>query len=198
MNIKDNAEFTPGRSALLVIDMQRYFLDRGSHAFLPYAQPIIPTITELMEGYFQNELPVVVTRHLNTEANANLMNTWWNDVITESDPLSEVHPEIVNPRAMVVEKSQYDAFYQTSLEGMLRENGTTQVVITGVMTHLCCETTARSAFVRGFEVFFVQDATATSDEHHHHATLLNLAHGFAHIMSGMDIVERLKGSKNES
>lgn len=192
MNITSKDEFKPGCSALLVIDMQRYFLDRASHAYIPYAEPILPVIRELMESYFQNDLPVIVTRHLNTDENANLMNIWWNDVITESDPLSEIHPELTHPRAQVLEKSQYDAFYKTSLEGLLREQGTSQVVITGVMTHLCCETTARSAFVRGFEVFFVQDATATSNEHHHQATLMNLAHGFVHIVSGKEIVEHLR------
>ncbi len=47
------------------------------------------------------------------------------------------------------------------------------------MTHLCCETTARSAFVRGFEVFFTIDGTATYNKEFHFATLHNLAHGFA-------------------
>lgn len=196
--INNSAKFMPGRSALLVIDMQRYFLERASHAFLPYAQPIISPIRELMEQYLQNDLPVVVTRHLNTEDNANLMNIWWKDMITEADPLSEVHTDLIHPRVTVLEKSQYDAFYETSLEDLLLEHGTSQVVITGVMTHLCCETTARSAFVRGFEVFFVQDATATSNEHHHQATLMNLAHGLAHIVSGKDIIECLTGSQNEN
>jgi bifunctional isochorismate lyase / aryl carrier protein len=47
------------------------------------------------------------------------------------------------------------------------------------MTHLCCETTARSAFMRGFEVFFTMDGTATYNEQLHRASLLTLSHGFA-------------------
>ncbi|MEO0183159.1 MAG: isochorismatase family protein, partial [candidate division WOR-3 bacterium] len=54
-----------------------------------------------------------------------------------------------------------------------------QLVITGVMTNLCCETTARNAFVRGFEIFFVVDGTATQNELMHWATLVNLSYGFA-------------------
>ena len=54
-------------------------------------------------------------------------------------------------------------------------------MVTGVVTHLCCETTARSAFVRGFQVTFPVDATVTYGEEHHLATLLNLAHGFAAV-----------------
>ncbi len=67
----------------------------------------------------------------------------------------------------------------TSLEQELRSRGVEQVVVTGVMTHLCCETTARTAFVRGFEVFFCVDGTATYTEAFQRASLLNLAHGFA-------------------
>jgi len=52
------------------------------------------------------------------------------------------------------------------------------LAVTGVMTHLCCETTARSAFMRGFDVFFAIDGTATYTEALHRAALLNLAHGF--------------------
>ena len=80
---------------------------------------------------------------------------------------------------IVLKKSQYDAFYDTSLEDVLKKNRVSQVVICGVMTHLCCETTARSAFMRGFEVFFTVDGTATYNKNFHLATLLNLSHGFA-------------------
>ena len=82
-------------------------------------------------------------------------------------------------KGYLVEKSQYDAFYETELEEYLLEKGVGQVVIGGVMTHLCCETTARAAFIRGFDVFFLIDGTATYNEDFHRAALLNLAHGFA-------------------
>ena len=68
-----------------------------------------------------------------------------------------------------------------------------QVVITGVMTHLCCETTARSAFMRGFLPFFLVDGTATYNRHFHIATLTNLAHGFAHLARVQDILATLEG-----
>ena len=61
------------------------------------------------------------------------------------------------------------------------------MVVSGVMTHLCCETTARSAFVRGFEVFFLIDGTATYNKEHHLATLLNLSHGFANLVLSGEI-----------
>jgi len=78
-----------------------------------------------------------------------------------------------------IEKHQYDAFYDTNLEEILNKKNISQLVICGVMTNICCETTARSAFVRGFEVFFTIDGTATYSEEHHMATLTNLSYGFA-------------------
>lgn len=60
--------------------------------------------------------------------------------------------------------------------------GIKEVIVTGVMTNLCCETTAREAFVRGFRVFFSTDATATSLPELHDATLKNLAYGFAYLV----------------
>ena len=62
---------------------------------------------------------------------------------------------------------------------MLGKLGVETVIVTGVMTHLCCETTAREAFVRGFNVVFPVDGTLTQNRLFHEATLRNLSHGFA-------------------
>ncbi len=95
------------------------------------------------------------------------------------------------PDAPVVIKSQYDAFYKTNLLQLLKNDKIKQVVITGVMTNLCCETTARSAFVRGFEVLFVVDGTATQNELMHRATIINLAYGFAVPVRTQDLIKQL-------
>lgn len=185
-------DLRPGHCALLILDMQRFFLDESSHAHIPSALAIIPKVKSLMTAFLNNKLPVILTRHLNTKKDANLMDKWWRDLITEENPLSEITPEFKYPDAIVIKKTQYDAFYRTSLEDMLRKNGITQIVIAGVMTHLCCETTARSAFVRGFEVFFTIDGTATYNEDFHRATLLNLSHGFAIPVLCEEINEQLR------
>lgn len=167
------------RAALLVLDMQRYFLEASAHAYIPSATAIIPKVRELIAAFSHKDLPIIFTRHLNTTEDAGQLGSWWRDLITLKDPLSAIIPELELKAGTVLEKRQYDAFYQTSLEKILNARGVRQVVICGVMTHLCCETTARSAFVRGFEVFFTIDGTATYNERFHRATLLNAAHGFA-------------------
>jgi nicotinamidase-related amidase len=172
-------EFAPDRSALIVLDMQKIFLDDGSHAFLPSAEAITPRIVGLMEMFKRIGRPVITTRHLNTIDDSGMMSVWWRDMIQEDDPLSELIKEIDHQSATTIIKAQYDAFLGTDLEKMLQDSGTDQVVVVGVMTHLCCETTVRSAFMRGFTVFMPVDGTATYNIDFHRAAMLNLSHGFA-------------------
>ena len=175
-------EFISARSALLILDMQRYFLDADSHAYIPSVSAILPRLDVLRKAYVTRNLPIVWTRHLNTSADAANMSRWWRDVIDVGNPLSEITPALDTSSGIVIEKTQYDAFYETNLEAYLRECNVEQVLISGVMTHLCCETTARSAFMRGFDVFFLIDGTATYNEGFHRATLRNLSHGFATLV----------------
>ena len=190
--------FTPPSSALLVLDMQVYFLDPSSHAYIPSALAILPGIDALTRAFFEYGQPVIFSRHLNSPEDAGQMAVWWRDLITAENPLSEIAPELDRSRGSIVQKNQYDAFQATSLEEILRSRGVSQVVICGVMTHLCCETTARSAFMRGFEVFFTIDGTATYTEEFHRASLLNLAHGFATPVLVGDIMAAFEGGNESS
>lgn len=185
-------DFHPENSALLILDMQKYFLDKSSHAYIPSAPAIIPKIKNLMDAFLKKGLPVFFTRHIDQENIESCMNKWWRDSIQETDTLSEIIPELNHPDVIIIKKSQYDAFYQTPLEKLLKEKEIKQVLITGVMTHLCCETTARSAFMRDFIVFFPIDGSATYNKNFHRATLLNLSHGFAIPVLCKEIIDALE------
>ena len=171
--------FTPQDSALLILDMQKYFLEPSSHAYVPSAPAILPNLKALIDAYAQHRLPIIFTQHLNTPEDAGSMQTWWHDLIDPHNPLSTITDQFDLSKGTLIKKTQYDAFYNTDLKELLRGNDVRQVVICGVMTHLCCETTARSAFVRGFDVYFTIDGTATYNQDFHLATLMNLSHGFA-------------------
>jgi len=186
------AKYKPETSALLVLDMQNYFLLPASHAFLPSAPLIINGIQNLIRAYTTINRPIIFTRHLNTIENAGSMAFWWRELLTPENPFSGLSPELDSSQGLVLEKSQYDAFFQTSLAEILTRTYTRQVVISGVMTHLCCETTARTAFMEGYEVFFLANGTATYNAEHHHASLLNLSQGFAYLVNVEDILSRCK------
>ena len=127
-----------------------------------------------------------------------MLGEWWdNDLIFDGTVDSELIPEIgeLTEADEVVEKNTYSAFENTRLQEMLVEKGVEEVIITGVMTNLCCETTAREAFVKGFRVFFSTDATATSDLELHEATLKNMAHGFAYLVDCTRLQQGLFANK---
>jgi nicotinamidase-related amidase len=120
------------------------------------------------------------------------MGWWWNDMIIEGSPESEIHRDLAPlPHEKVILKHRYSAFYHTDLETILRCLKVEDLVICGVMTNLCCESTARDAFYRDFRVFFPADGTASVSEEMHVATLMNLAYGFAVISSVGDIIKQV-------
>ncbi|MBN1825486.1 MAG: isochorismatase family protein [Candidatus Eisenbacteria bacterium] len=186
--------FDPRRSALLVLDLQKYFLDEDSHAFVPGGPAILPRVRDLAEAYAEMGLPLFFTRHGNDVRNAGRMADWWGDMIGVNDPRGEIIEGIGAGKGTVIVKSQYDAFHETGLAEILRQRSVEQVVVCGVVAHLCCESTARSAFVRGFHVFFTVDATADYHEDFHRASLLNLAHGFAVPILAGDLLRAMKNA----
>jgi isochorismate hydrolase len=171
--------FKLNRAALLALDLQEYFFQEESHAFVPSAPSILPGLSRLISAFSNASFPVIATRHLNTLEDADMMAKWWVDLIDSNAAYSHIITIANSPNITYLNKTQYDAFFGTKLESILQQYNITQVVICGVMTHLCCETTARSAFVRGFEVFFPVDGSATYNEQLHRASLLTLSHGFA-------------------
>lgn len=194
----DTKDLHVEESAMLILDMQEFFILPESHAFVPSAAEIIPSIVRLAESFKSRSRPVILTRHTNTQENAGSMGEWWRDFIRPSSGKSRVVDEIRRLSDIVIEKHQYDAFYETNLDSMLRTNHVKKIVITGVMTHLCCETTARSGFMRGYDIFFPVDGTATYNEEHHRASLINLAHGFAHIVQMQDLLSKLQERSDEN
>jgi nicotinamidase-related amidase len=179
-------------SALLVLDMQEYFLSPASHAFVPSSPAIIEGINELITAFRKMNKPVILSRHINTQENAGQMICRWKELLTTDNPLSCISDKIFYDGLRVIEKSQYDAFYNTGLEGILKYANCSSVVICGLMTHLCCESTARSAFVRGFEVIMPLDGTATYNRRFHFSSMYNLSHGFVSVTTVKELIEQFE------
>jgi len=188
---KRDWECNINKVTLLVSDMQQYFTDRKSHAHIPSADAIISNINVLIDKFHQLKRPVIFTRHINTPEDACMMKVWWNDLIDPDSNLSEINPRLKVGASEIIMKNQYDAFHGTPLESLLRETGSEQLVVCGVMTNLCCETTVRSAFVKGFNPIMPLDATATYNKEMHMATYRNLAFGFSPPVLTSELLEML-------
>ncbi|MFQ6630025.1 hypothetical protein Gotur_007513 [Gossypium turneri] len=179
----------PKTTALLVIDMQNYFASM--------AKPILSNAITTINLCREASIPIFFTRHCHkSPADYGMLGEWWdNDLIFDGTVDSELIPEIgrLSKPDEVVEKNTYSAFENTRLHEMLMEKKVEEVIITGVMTNLCCETTARAAFVKGYRVFFSTDATAPSDSEMYEATLKNMAYGFAYLVDCKRLQQGLLG-----
>ncbi|XP_020574830.1 nicotinamidase 2-like [Phalaenopsis equestris] len=167
----------PKSAALLVIDMQNHFSS--------IAEPMLPSLRSTVDLCRAAGIPIFYTRHRHrSPEDYGMLGEWWpGDLIIEGTPAADLLPNIGRRDGdRVVEKNTYSAFAGTGLEETLMELKVEEVIVTGVMTNLCCETTAREAFVKGFRVFFSTDATGTSNRDLHEATLKNMAYGFAYLV----------------
>ena len=187
------------RACLMVIDMQNEFLSDDGAVFFHYAQEIVPNIKRLLAVSRKKDVPVVYTGHVHEDPaiDGGMTAKWWPEIQSGESLIKgtkgvEIFAEL-RPRKgeKIVWKHRYSAFYNTDLEIYLRGLGVTDLIITGVLTNVCCESTARDAFFRDFRIFFVADATASSEPEFHVASLKNLAYAFAYITTTEEILNQL-------
>ncbi len=182
------------KSALMVVDMQNFFLDPKSPTFTCGGLAILPNLKKTIAAFRQAGRPVIYTKHVHhpDKIDAGIMGWWWEGMCIEGSPESEIHQEIAPQQGeKVILKHRYSAFYNTDLETILRCLKIEDLVVTGIMTNMCCESTARDAYYRDYRVFFPADTTGSINEEMHLASLLNLAFGFAYITKAEEIITQL-------
>lgn len=199
-----------GRVALLVIDVQREYFKPGGAAQVESAPTILPVINRLIDGFRAADKPVIFIRHANRAdgSDAGRMGDFRApdepDTFVEGTPEVEFEPDLhYRPDDLVVTKRRYSSFVGTELEAILRTADTRAIVVTGLMTSFCCETTARDGHARDFEVIFVADAnegpdltdadgSAVSHRRVLEATTRALSAGFAEVVGSEDLLARIR------
>jgi len=147
-----------------------------------------------MDAARAHAVPVVAIQHASPQPEAA--------VFRKGSEEWELHPEVAaRPHDLLVHKSLPGSFTGTELETWLRERGVRTVVIAGYMTQMCCDTTARQAMHRGFEVEFLSDATGTlaikneagevSAEELRRAILVTQQMRFSRVMKTSDWIKQL-------
>jgi nicotinamidase-related amidase len=170
--------------ALLVIDVQMEYFSGA----LPVSHPAgsLERILAAMDAANRSGVPVAVIQHQSATPQA--------PVFAPGGPGWELHPEVARrPREALIAKELPGSFTGTELGPWLAQVGADTVAICGYMTQMCCDTTSRQAFHRGFKVEFLSDATGTLDvanyagrvsaEELHRAILVTQAARFAQVIT---------------
>ncbi|MDO6962522.1 isochorismatase family protein [Rhizobium alvei] len=195
-------EFRPERAALIVVDMQRDFVDAGAIMEVPMARAMVPTMARLITACRAASVPVLYTRHilsddfdispLEVAYQPHLKSSGMREGSRGIEIVDELKPQ---PGDIIIDKHRYDAFYNTRLETVLRTirgpGIVDTVIIIGTVTNICCESTARSAFMRDFKVVFVSDANGGLDEASQMATLSIIGKVFGRVLDTDAVIASL-------
>jgi len=194
------------RTALVVIDMQNAFLRPGAPSETPMARAIVPQINRLAQavragggvvafaqGSFQpsgpEAWPLFFEHMVNPAFSAAILQA-----LTPGHPDHELWPELdVQAGDVRVRKKRYSAFFPgaCSLPEQLRERGVDTVIITGTLTNVCCEASARDAMMGDFKTVMVSDANAARSDAEHLAALVTLVQFFADVRSTNEVLAML-------
>ena len=143
------------KPALLLIDVQREYFTRESSLWIPDGHAVLERLQGLL-GYARESGTGVVHVQHHEDSAAEAFATGTPMVET----MEEVAPAAGEP---LIVKHLPGAFDGTDLDAVLEGMGARTVVVAGFMTHMCCDTTAREAQARGYDVVFLTDGTATRD-----------------------------------
>lgn len=186
----------PARGALLIHDMQRYFVDFYDRDGSP-ATELVRHVVQLREAAVRCGLPVFYTAQPGamTPEERNLLADFWGPGMTAEGQHREVIDELTpGPRDTVLVKWRYSAFARTDLETRLHALGRDQLVICGVYAHIGCMMSAADAFTRDIQPFFVADALADFSAEYHQMALTWAAERCAVVASTRRLLSELSGT----
>jgi ureidoacrylate peracid hydrolase len=183
----------PAHTALLVIDVQNDFIHSDGYIARQgrdqsLKQNMVPRLLWLLERARASVVPVIFIRQWNSP---HVMSPASVDQRLRTFPGSQDYPcheeswgagfyQVAPlPGEAVVSKHRYSAFIDTNLDLLLRSKGIRTLILTGVNTNMCVESTARDGFMRDYFIVFLSDCTATNNVEDHESTLRNMRYGFA-------------------
>jgi nicotinamidase-related amidase len=188
--------------------MQNDFVRAGAPLEVPSARDTIAQHKALIQAFRKRNLPVVFTKFI-SHPNYYMLWDWspqcapptkccwkgyersYRDINGSRDCTAIIDELTPVPQDIIIEKSGYGAFHETPLEKTLHSMGYNSVVVTGTVTQICVEETAREAFHHGFRTTVVEDAVSSFAPDLHVATLKNFAMKFGWVAKSDVILSNL-------
>jgi ureidoacrylate peracid hydrolase len=190
-------DLDPAKTALVVVDMQNAFMLPGvAHSLCPMAEKIVPNINRLAQAVRAAGGTVTFIKTTFTAAALKSWSSYFEmagpertakriSALTADSKGHELWPSLdIRPGDLIVEKSRFSAFIQGSsnLADVLRARGLDTILVTGTVTNVCCESTARDAMMLNFKTIMVTDGNAAMTDDDHNASLIAFYLTFGDIM----------------
>lgn len=194
---------SPRHTAHIVVDLQNGFMDHGQVAEVPMARVIVPNVNRISAALRAAGGIVVYTQHT---ADAEAIRTWpvffehfcgperrvrFIEAFTPGNPGHALWSELeVAQQDLVLIKRRFGAFVPGSsdLHARLQERGIDTIIISGTLSQVCCDATARDAMMMNYKVFFITDACATLTDAEHGGTLSAMAHTFCDVRDTQSVL----------
>jgi ureidoacrylate peracid hydrolase len=197
----------PERTALITIDMQNVFVEGGWPAPSD-GLALLERLNRLASICRDQGVLIIHASHVlrpdgsNIGILAEVAPPVREGMINKGSRSAALHDGLViDSRDVLLEKPRFGAFYGTDLELILRSRGIDTVIISGIATNVCCETTAREAMVRDFRVLFLSDGTAATsmggltEAEVQNATLATLGTIFGQVLTIDDVIRKVCRAK---
>ncbi|MFQ5971896.1 MAG: isochorismatase family protein [Alphaproteobacteria bacterium] len=201
----------PGATALVVIDMQGFFLSPGVPTEVPKARDIVPNINRLANAVRRAGGPVVWVRMTLSGEGESSWPSFFSHVISpelgakmrtdlgEGSAHHRLWPDLdARPEDLHLEKTRFSAFIAgaSDIEARLRGRGIDTVLMTGTLTNVCCESSARDAMMLGFKVVMVSDANAARHDTEHAAALITFIQSFGDVRTTEEVIGLLAAAES--
>lgn len=200
-------------TALIVVDMQNDFVRQGAPLEVPDARSTIDSHRRLLKFFRDLKGAVIFTRFIAGPGQTLIWNwssvlapptccCWpgfmrtYGDVDGPRDAAAVIDELKPLPTELQIDKYNYGAFHRTSLLDSLTAQGVDTVVVTGTVTQICVDETARGAFREGLKAIMVSDAVSSFDPTLHRATLTNFAMKFGWVMTTNEIIAALRSDRD--
>lgn len=186
-------------TALVIIDMQRDFLDEGAPVLIPGGMKVVPALQRLLHEFREMKLPVIHAITIWRKGGVDMPPFTTSETLKvrglrEGEAGTAIIPELQPlPNEHMVIKKKYSAFYLTDMELLLRCLGVTYLLIGGVATNFCIRATVHDACFRDLMSVVVRECTTSYTEEEHQQTLKDIATGFGQVKGIDEVLSILKG-----
>jgi ureidoacrylate peracid hydrolase len=200
------------RAALVVVDMQNHWVSEQGIGHVQHAQGVVPQINILARTLREGGGVVAWVRSTFTGVGRSAWPMLFEQLegemgpriraaLSPSDPMHEFwHGLDIDDRDLIIDKDRFSAFAEgaSDLEAKLRTRSIDTIIVTGCVTNICCDSTARDAMMRDFRTIMVSDANAARTDDEHVGGLVTFAKTFGAVMTTAELVSRIEGEPSRA